>query len=109
MVTNEAIAATLDAEPAPEAAATKLLAQADSDGAPDNITLLIVRFDQPDADAGNQAMHGEKARAPHTVHSRLACRRINISRATDKRTLKDVSSTQLSRHTRGPFRVSIAT
>jgi PPM family protein phosphatase len=53
MVTNEAIAATLDAEPAPEAAATKLLAQANSGGAPDNITLLIVRFDPADADAGN--------------------------------------------------------
>ena len=52
MVTNEAIAATLDAEPAPEAAATKLLAQANSGGAPDNITLLIVRFDPADADAG---------------------------------------------------------
>ena len=49
MVTNEAIAATLDAEPAPEAAATKLLAQANGGGAPDNITLLIVRFDPADA------------------------------------------------------------
>jgi serine/threonine protein phosphatase PrpC len=45
MVTNEAIAATLDAEPAPEVAATKLLAQANDAGALDNITLLIVRFD----------------------------------------------------------------
>jgi serine/threonine protein phosphatase PrpC len=53
MVTNEAIAATLDAEPAPEVAATKLLAQANDGGAPDNITLLIVRFDSADADAGN--------------------------------------------------------
>jgi PPM family protein phosphatase len=64
MVTNEAIAATLDAEPAPEAAATKLLAQANSGGAPDNITLLIVRFDQADADAGNHAIHGEKGARP---------------------------------------------
>lgn len=44
-VTNEAIAATLDAEPEPEAAAKKLLAQANEGGARDNITLLIVRFD----------------------------------------------------------------
>ena len=51
MVTNEAIAATLDAEPEPEAAATKLLAQANDGGAPDNITLLIVRFDPAESDA----------------------------------------------------------
>ena len=53
MVTNEAIAATLDAEPAPEVAATKLLAQANDGGALDNITLLIVRFDPADSDAVN--------------------------------------------------------
>jgi len=53
MVTNEAIAATLDAEPAPEVAATKLLAQANDAGALDNITLLIVRFDPADSDAVN--------------------------------------------------------
>jgi PPM family protein phosphatase len=53
MVTNEAIAATLAAEPAPEVAAKKLLAQAIDGGAPDNITLLIVRFDPADSDAGN--------------------------------------------------------
>ena len=41
MVTNEAIAATLDAEPAPEAAARKLLAQANDGAASDNITLLV--------------------------------------------------------------------
>ena len=45
MVTNEAIAATLDAEPAPEAAAKRLLALANDGGARDNITVLIVRFD----------------------------------------------------------------
>ena len=53
MVTNEAIAATLDAEPAPEVAAKKLLAQANDGGARDNITLLIVRFDPADSDAVN--------------------------------------------------------
>jgi protein phosphatase len=53
MVTNEAIAATLDAEPAPEVGAKKLLAQANEGGASDNITLLIVRFDPADSDAGN--------------------------------------------------------
>ena len=51
MVTNEAIAATLDAEPAPESAAKKLLAQANEAGASDNITLLIVRFDLADSNA----------------------------------------------------------
>jgi PPM family protein phosphatase len=51
MVTNEAIAATLDAEPAPEGAAKKLLAQATEAGAADNITLLIVRFDTADSNA----------------------------------------------------------
>jgi serine/threonine protein phosphatase PrpC len=49
MVTNEAIAATLDAEPAPEAAARKLLAQANDGAATDNITLLVVRFDAADS------------------------------------------------------------
>jgi serine/threonine protein phosphatase PrpC len=53
MVTNEAIAAVLDAEPAPEVAAKQLLAQANDGGAPDNITLVIVRFDAGDSDAGN--------------------------------------------------------
>jgi len=53
MVTNEAIAATLDAESAPEVAATKLLAQANDGGALDNITLLVVRFDPADSDAVN--------------------------------------------------------
>ena len=50
MVTNEAIAATLDAEPA-RSAAKKLLAQANEAGASDNITLLIVRFDLADSNA----------------------------------------------------------
>jgi serine/threonine protein phosphatase PrpC len=49
MVTNEAVAATLGAEPVPEVAARKLLAQANEGGASDNITLLIVRFDEADA------------------------------------------------------------
>ncbi len=52
VVTNEAIAATLAAEPAPEVAAKQLLAQASDGGAPDNITLLIVRFDAADSDTG---------------------------------------------------------
>ncbi len=49
MVTNEAIAATLGAEPVPEVAARELLAQANEGGASDNITLLIVRFDEATA------------------------------------------------------------
>ena len=53
MVTNEAIAAVLRAEPDPEAACRKLLAQANEAGGRDNITLLIVRFDPADADSGS--------------------------------------------------------
>ena len=45
MLTDEAIRATLAAEPEPEAAAKHLLAQATDGGAPDNITVVIVRFD----------------------------------------------------------------
>jgi serine/threonine protein phosphatase PrpC len=48
VVSNEAIAATLATEPVPEAAAQKLLTQANDGGGPDNITLLIVRFDPAD-------------------------------------------------------------
>jgi PPM family protein phosphatase len=48
MVTDEAIAATLAADPAPESAAKTLLAQANAAGASDNTTLLIVRFDSHD-------------------------------------------------------------
>jgi PPM family protein phosphatase len=51
MVTNEAIAATLDLESSPEAAARSLLAQANDAGGPDNITLVIVRFDPCDTGA----------------------------------------------------------
>ena len=53
MVTNEAMSATLAAEPAPESAAKALLALANDGGASDNITLLIVRFDAPGLPAGN--------------------------------------------------------
>ena len=51
MVTNEAIAATLDTESAPEVAARNLLSQANDGGARDNITVLVVRFDPGDANA----------------------------------------------------------
>jgi protein phosphatase len=50
MVSNDVIAATLDAEPGPEAAAKKLLERANEGAAPDNITLLVVRFDAVDSD-----------------------------------------------------------
>jgi len=53
MVTDDVIAATLDAEPAPEAAAKKLLARATEGVASDNITLLVVRFDPVDSDSGH--------------------------------------------------------
>ena len=53
IVTNEAIAATLGAEPSPEAAAKALLAQANDGGGRDNITVVIVRFDPADSNAGN--------------------------------------------------------
>jgi serine/threonine protein phosphatase PrpC len=45
MVTNDAIAATLDAEAEPEAAAKTLLTLANDGGGRDNITIVIVRFD----------------------------------------------------------------
>jgi serine/threonine protein phosphatase PrpC len=45
MVTNEAIAASLDAERAPEAAAKQLLKRANEGAASDNITLVVVSFD----------------------------------------------------------------
>jgi len=53
MVTQEEIAATLRAEPEPEAACTQLVAQANDAGGRDNITVLIVRFDAADPDVGN--------------------------------------------------------
>ncbi len=56
MVTNEAIAATLAAEPAPEVAAKKLVGQAKDGGGRDNITVLIVRFDAADLETGNPGM-----------------------------------------------------
>jgi PPM family protein phosphatase len=48
MVTNETIAATLETEPAAEAAAKKLLARAGEGTASDNITLIVVGFDAGD-------------------------------------------------------------
>jgi PPM family protein phosphatase len=50
MVPNEAIAATLGSEPAPDAAAHALLSQANAAGGRDNITVLIVRFDPAESD-----------------------------------------------------------
>ena len=64
MVTNEAIAKALDVDPEPEAAAKKLLAQANEAGGKDNITVLIVRFDPADqgaAPAGGPAFRAEPA------------------------------------------------
>ena len=55
MVSNDVIAATFDAEPAPETAAKKLLERANEGAVPDNITLLVVRFDAVDSDAGNSS------------------------------------------------------
>ena len=57
MVKDEAIAAILAAEADPEAACTKLVAQANDAGGHDNITVLIVRFDSadPDRDADTNA------------------------------------------------------
>ena len=51
MLTNDAIAATLRAEPDPEAACARLVAQANDAGGRDNITVVIVRFDPADDDA----------------------------------------------------------
>ena len=52
MLTNEAIAAILLAQPDPEAACRQLVAQANEAGGRDNITVLIVRFD-PAPPGGN--------------------------------------------------------
>jgi serine/threonine protein phosphatase PrpC len=54
MVANDAIAAALDAQSEPEAAAKALLAQANDGGGRDNITVLIVRFDPAEQDATAQ-------------------------------------------------------
>jgi protein phosphatase len=51
MVPDEAIAAALAADPEPEAATKKLLAQANDAGGRDNITIVVVRFDQAPQDA----------------------------------------------------------
>lgn len=59
MVTNETIAATLAADTEPESAAKTLLALANDGGGSDNITLLIARFNAPDA-AGRRS--GEAVR-----------------------------------------------
>ena len=45
MVTNDEIAAALDAEATPEAAAKMLLSQANEAGGRDNVTVVVVRFD----------------------------------------------------------------
>ena len=50
-VTNATIEATLDEEPAPDVAATKLLRQAIDGGGRDKITLLIARFDPADSNS----------------------------------------------------------
>ena len=54
MLTNEAIAATLRAAPEPEAACTSLVAQANDAGGSDNVTVVIVRFDQAGDDAKSE-------------------------------------------------------
>ena len=48
-VTDETIAATLDADRTPEAAAKTLMERANAGPAPDNITLVVVSFDAADA------------------------------------------------------------
>ena len=45
MVTNEAIAAALAAEPDPEGACATLVRQANDAGGPDNITVVVVKFE----------------------------------------------------------------
>ena len=49
MVSNDAIAAALHAEPSSERAATMLISQALEAGGRDNVTVLIVRFDLAEA------------------------------------------------------------
>jgi serine/threonine protein phosphatase PrpC len=45
MVTNDEIAAVLEAEPVPRDAATRLVAMANDAGARDNVTVVVARFD----------------------------------------------------------------
>ena len=57
MISNEGIATILGAEPDPEAACMKLVAQANDAGGRDNITVVIVRFDPvPPGVNGSSAM-----------------------------------------------------
>jgi PPM family protein phosphatase len=53
MVPNEAIAATLQAEAEPEAACQSLLALANEAGGRDNITVVIVRFDEDEGSSSS--------------------------------------------------------
>jgi serine/threonine protein phosphatase PrpC len=55
MVTDAAIAAALDAEAAPEAAAKALLQQANERGGRDNITVVLARFDPADPNSAPNA------------------------------------------------------
>jgi serine/threonine protein phosphatase PrpC len=55
MVTDDEIAAILGAESDPEAACTKLVAQANAAGGRDNITVLIARFDPADPERPSAA------------------------------------------------------
>jgi protein phosphatase len=59
MLTDEAIAATLRAEPDPQAACSKLVAQANDAGGRDNITVLIVRFDTTDPEPTPRSRNGD--------------------------------------------------
>lgn len=54
MLTNDAIAAVLRADQDPESTCTTLVAQANEAGGKDNITVLIARFDPPDAPASTE-------------------------------------------------------
>jgi hypothetical protein len=68
---NDAIAATLDAEPAPETATKQLLALATQGEASDNITLLVVRFDAADDDAARGiALDGDGCAFPSELARR---------------------------------------
>lgn len=56
MVANEAIAAVLASEADPERAVKSLLAQANERGAPDNVTLVVARFDWDETTSARAAL-----------------------------------------------------
>jgi serine/threonine protein phosphatase PrpC len=71
MVTDEVIATILAAESDPEAACTKLVAQANEAGGRDNITVVIVRFDPADLEPGHARRPGQDPDSASSTRPRM--------------------------------------